>query len=441
MKNKILSVVLSGLLLVSSNIANFKANAAGGEGYEERVKQDLTRAQVIEDINFVLDVIKQNHVAATEKIPDEVLTQKEMEISKLPESLSVVEEWKIISRIASKLHTAHTWVSVPIFLWNRLPFDTEMVNKQFFCKSGELKDFQITAINGISIEDLYENFKKHFSYEIEERAQYVFFENPSTFITGYKLEASGINTSEPVEVTFKKGSETTNRKFDLVPIEESGELSEPWVYYKIDKENGVAIFTLNECTCDEEYLENLKNFFCEVRKNNIKNIVVDLRKNCGGESSVQDYFAACLKNFNHDEAKKFIADVRNGDTITFHVSCEKDKDAVSEFRKSIDLFEGNVFVLTSHGTFSSGMWFATFFSDNNWAKIVGEVPGNSPTSFGDLTQWYVLPNSKLSFQTCFKKFYRPDPTKNPDRLIPDVEVSAKYALEKVYEIIENWPTE
>lgn len=439
MKNKILSVMLSGLLLVSSDIANFKVNAAGEEECAKHIS--LTKAQVIEDIDFVLDVIKQNHVAAIEKIPDEVLTQKEIEISKLQENLSVVEEWKIISRIASKLHTAHTWVSVPIFLWNRLPFDTEMVNKQFFCKSGDLKDFQITAINGISVEDLYENFKKHFSYEIEERAQYVFFENPSTFITGCKLEASGINTSEPVEVTFKKGSEIINRKFDLISIEESGELSEPWVSYKIDKENSVATFTLNECICDEKYLENLKNFFCEVHENNIENIVVDLRKNCGGNSSVQNYFAACLKNFNYDEVKKFIADVRKGDTINLHVSYEGDKDAVNEFRKSIELFDGNVFILTSHATFSSGMQFATFFSDNNWAKIVGEVPGNSPTSFGDLTQWYTLPNSKLCFQTCFKKFYRPDPTKNPDRLIPDVEVSAKYALEKVYEIIESCSAE
>ena len=50
-------------------------------------------------------------------------------------------------------------------------------------------------------------------------------------------------------------------------------------------------------------------------------------------------------------------------------------------------------------------------------------------------QTFELPNSKLHFWTTFKRWYRIDGSKNPDRLIPDVEVPAKDAINKIYEIL------
>lgn len=89
-------------------------------------------------------------------------------------------------------------------------------------------------------------------------------------------------------------------------------------------------------------------------------------------------------------------------------------------------------------TFSSAMLFARDFSDNRLATIVGEVPGNSPTCFGSVfNQKCFTPNSKLIFKTTYKKFYRTDSTKDPNRLIPDIAVSAKESLSEVYKIIQK----
>ena len=113
-------------------------------------------------------------------------------------------------------------------------------------------------------------------------------------------------------------------------------------------------------------------------------------------------------------------------------------DEIKNLQANKNLFEGRVFILTSNLTFSSAMLFALDFSDNNLAIIVGEVPGNSPTSFGAVrSQGLETPNSKLKVRTTTKKFYRPDTTKDQDRLIPDVQVPAKDALNKVYELIEK----
>ena len=114
-----------------------------------------------------------------------------------------------------------------------------------------------------------------------------------------------------------------------------------------------------------------------------------------------------------------------------------DNTDAEQSRSKLSLFDGKVFILTSHGTFSAAMDFATIFSDNNWAQIIGEVPGNSPTSCGWCTDWETTDNGHIRFKTTYAKDYRPDKSKDGTRLIPDVQVPAKDALNKVYEIIKN----
>lgn len=398
--------------------------------------REFTKQQVIEDINYVLDVIKKHHVSAVDKIPDAVLKQKDIEINNLSEKTSIIEEYRVIRRIVSKLHDAHTMVGSFGRLNGRLPFDTEFTDGKFMCKSGEFSDYFIVSINDISIEDLYKIFKEHWSHEIDEWAYHNFFETPSKFICGRNLFLSGIDISKPIKITFQKSDEIKSKKFNLIPIESPNTMDKEWVSYEIDKKNSLGIFKLNDCTCNDEYKNKLHNFFLDVRQNNIKNIVVDVRKNYGGASRVIDCFMMYLKNLP-SEIKCFSVDIiENGKLAHYDNKRELTAEEI-EFRNSLPLYNGNIYVLTSHGTFSAGMWFAALLSDNNLAKIIGEVPGGSPTAFGDCSPDYVTPNSKISFHTTFKKFGRPNPAKNLDRVIPDFEVPAKDALNKVYEIINK----
>ena len=112
-------------------------------------------------------------------------------------------------------------------------------------------------------------------------------------------------------------------------------------------------------------------------------------------------------------------------------------------------YNGKIYILTSHATFSAAVMVAHCAKDNNLATIVGEIPGNSPTHFGNVVHVlddsgndmgrkdFETPNSKLSFRTTYMKFYRTDETKDGKRLIHDIKVPAKDALRKVYEIIKK----
>lgn len=442
MNRKLAASVLTGLSVLTAS-SNFTATTAATTSPTTTVQNEIknqdanfeiTREQAMEDINYVLKVIKDRHASSVEKLPDEVTNQAKIEIENLKDKVNVVDELRIVCRIFARLCDEHSMVYTPPCIRGRLPFDTEMRGDKLVCANGDFKDYEIVSVNDISVQDLYQNFKNNFGYEIEEFAHFVFLENP-TGLSGGTLAVAGIDVLKPLKITFRKGEITQSLDFNLGHFS-SGRSDYSWIKYEIDEQQSTGIFTLNECTLNDEYRNTVNKFFTEVKNKNLKNIVVDLRNNNGGTSRVINEFAAYIKNLP-TTIKGFRRHIRANNKLIYEDGIYKLTKEDVKWRKNLPLYDGKIYVLTSHATFSSGMWFATIFSDNHLAKIVGEVPGNSPTGFGDTTEIYTTPNAKLMFNTSFKKFYRPDETKDGKRLIPDVQVPAKDALNKVYEIIDE----
>lgn len=448
MNRKLAASVLAGLsaLTITPSIISPAVSAvttttssSQREIKNQNINIEITKEQAIEDINYALKIIKDNHVSSVEKVPDEVTNQAKIEIENLKDKVSAVDEWRAISRIFAKLHDAHTRVVPPNFLNKRLPFDTEYEHGKFICRSGDFKGYEIMAINDIPIDELYKIFQNHFSYEIEEWTEHHFFETPSNFIPEWKLALCGIDTSKSIKVSFNTNSGIESKNFEMAEIKMQNEDSEHWISYEIDEEKNIGIFKLNKCNLNAEYANMVYNFFNEIQNKQIKNIVIDLRKNYGGQTKVFRNFAVYLKSLN--EIKTGGYDKREKNTITKSerktLKIADYKPDAEQIRSKLPLFDGKVFILTSHGTFSAAMDFATIFSDNNWAQVIGEVPGNSPTSCGWCTDWKTTDNGHVRFKTTYAKDYRPDETKDGTRLIPDIKVPAKNALNKVYEIIKN----
>lgn len=441
--NKLTSGFLASLVMLSGVCVSIPNNVSAASTFLNTQESNkgtqevdfFTKLQVIEDIDYVMSTVKKIHAGCVHEIPKEVLNQRDLEIQNLSESTSIVEEWRIISRILAKFHDAHTQIFPPKILYEKyLPLTIRGEGNKFFCRSGEFKDAEIIEINGLKISDIYENFKDSFSYEIEEWPHFHFFEFPACF-TQFNLARAGVDISKPLEITFKTNDGVKIQKFEFVNAVPGVKKNVPFVSYKIDKENSAGVFTLNKCNFNSEYCNTVDKFFSEIASNNIKHIIVDLRRNTGGNSDVSNYFAKYMKNLKNIKTSK--SEIRIGDRIHIEEPIYT-QEYLKNFQAKKNLFDGKVYILTSNMTFSSAMLFARDFSDNRLATIVGEVPGNSPTCFGDISnQRYFTPNSKLIFKTTYKKFYRPDSTREPNRLIPDIAVSAKESLSKVYEIIQK----
>ena len=83
------------------------------------------------------------------------------------------------------------------------------------------------------------------------------------------------------------------------------------------------------------------------------------------------------------------------------------------------LFNGNVYVLTSIETFSSGTQLAALVKDYKLGKIIGQETGGIPTCYGDHFD-FVLPNTKTNVRVSYKWSLRPSGVDDNRGVIPDI---------------------
>lgn len=392
-------------------------------GTEDRIEPtlpletEISKEQAIKDLKYVFDTVSANHPAlltdgnAENEFNSSYVKLRRELMSK--DSVTVNELWEKSAELVCTLDDAHTIVTVS---------GTEYVNGGSEISTA-YRSGTLLSIDGISADSMKEHFKKVFPYEpqVSFYADYMF---GVALEYGSWLTLLGADVSDGVDVVIGENGET--KHFDMTdepPERKQLELCS----YKIDKENSLGVFTLNRCEMSQEYTDRLLEFFSAVRDNNIGNIAVDLRSNGGGTTEVINEF---LRYINISDYKLFGGtDIRIGGNLISY------RDEITPNKPVDNAFDGRVYVLTSQYTFSSAMDFATVIQDNGIGKVIGEIPGNMPTAYGD-KRGFQLPESKLVLSVSYKKFYRVDIDKSEEPLIPDCTVNADEALEKLVEYIK-----
>ena len=381
------------------------------------LESEISKEQAIKDLKYVFDTVSANHPAlltdgnAENKFNDSYVKLRRELMSK--DSVTITELWDKSAELVCTLDDAHTIVTV---------HGTEYVSGGDEI-SEAYESGTLVSIDGISADSMKEHFKNVFPYEpqVSFYADYMF---GVALEYGSWLTLLGADVSDGIDVVFSGNNET--KHFDMTdepPERKQLELCS----YKIDKENSLGIFTLNRCEMSQEYTDRLSEFFSVVRDNNIGNIAVDLRSNGGGTTEVINEF---LRYINISDYKLFGGtDIRIGGNLISY------RDEITPNKPVDNAFDGRVYVLTSQYTFSSAMDFATVIQDNGIGKVIGEIPGNMPTAYGD-KRGFQLPESKLVLSVSYKKFYRVDINKSEEPLIPDCTVNADEALEKLVEYIK-----
>lgn len=375
----------------------------------------ISKEQAVKDLKYVFDTVSANHPAlltdenAENKFNSSYVKLRRELMSK--DSVTITELWEKSAELVCTLDDAHTIVTVS---------GTEYVNGGNEI-SKAYNDGTLVSIDGVSADSMKEHFKKVFPCE----PQVGFY---ADYMLGVALEYGswltllGVDVSDGIDVVFGENA----KHFDMTdepPERKQLELCS----YKIDKENSLGIFTLNRCEMSQEYTDRLSDFFSAVRDNNIGNIAVDLRSNGGGTTEVINEF---LRYINISDYKLFGGtDIRIGGNLISY------RDEITPNKHVENAFDGKVYVLTSQYTFSSAMDFAMVIQDNGIGKVIGEMPGNMPTAYGDKLS-FQLSESKLVLSVSYKKFYRVDINKSIEPLIPDYTVEADKALEKLVEYIK-----
>lgn len=393
-----LSLILTAVLIFA--FSNSQKPLVASRPYDNV----LTLRQAEEDLDFMYNCVKDNHPcyldgSGLDKIFEQAYNEAKI---KLSDGMTVTELWAVGAEMYCSLQDGHTIMTYNV---TRSLEDPE-----------RLSGGTVVSVDGVPTEELLSRFKRYFPYEPQ-----VEFYAESTLGTAIQLESwltlMGIDTSDGVIIGLETENGVEEINFSLVFPKgtASTDSSEPYFSYSVDEKSAMGIFTLDECIVSDEYKAALESFFKEVSEKRADAVVVDLRNNGGGNSLVINEF---MKFIDVESYYTFGGvDVRKGNVIIGN------KPELTKNKKNDYAFSGKLYALTSNNTFSSAMDFAVVISDNGIGKIVGEIPGNMPTCYGDKLT-FQAPNSGLLCSVSYKKFYRVDRSKDDIPLIPDIEADA-----------------
>lgn len=395
---------------------------------------ELTYDEAKADLDEAMKYLNNVHPMFINGLTDDVLKTYSQAVSHLQEdeNISINDLCKEIEIIFSNLGDGHTYVGTYYSDYHYLKY----------IYGHNLAGDKLVAVNGNSLEEIFEENRHLFSYETEAYGMgYI----DMYLQTIEDLDYLGYDVKDGITYTYLNIDGNTFDEIyyaeDFLTNEEYWNYNDPdnprnnesgnedeFVKYEIMEAENLAVLTLYSCKYNKEYKECLAEMFQKVKESGIDNVCVDLRENGGGSSLVADEFIHYL---DVDSYQTWGQDWRLG---VFMLSSKGSTNVNPQYKDL--LFSGNVYVLTSTDTFSSAMDFAMLISDNDLGTIVGEPSGNKPRSYGDIAV-FKLRNSGLVMQVSTKKWYRVDEENADDFIEPDLECKSEEALQVLLDYLSK----
>jgi hypothetical protein len=423
------------VVLISCSVSNYNAD------------KKYPKEKLQEDYSLLRNILEKKHPAlywyTSKDSMDYYFDQGYHNIS---DSMTELQfGWKVLAPLTNKIHCGHTsfnmskgWnkfirnkriPSFPLYLkaWNdTLVVTANMNRRDSVIKKGML----ITSINGIKNRDL---LKKMFGYLVqdgyEDNVNYIRLSTSFPFfhrnVFGiYKNYAVGYIDSSGQEkktiVPLFGVSEDTLKKIKNFPAVKRKQLSRKEKLENIRSlktSGGISVMTVNSFAGGYQLKGFFRRSFRYIKENNIRNLIIDIRANGGGDISNYVALTRYIRNtpFKVADTAAAISGgfgpytkyIRSGffNNIGMLLLTRKRKDGRYHFgyweRHSVKPenrfhFPGNAYVLTNGLTFSASSLFCNAVKGQDNVTLVGENTGggwhgNSGIMIPDIT----LPNTKL----------------------------------------------
>jgi hypothetical protein len=372
--------------------------------------------------------------------------------SKIKDNISSLDFYRIVAPIVAFTDEGHSHINMSDELKTYftaygkfMPIFVKILNEKIYVINDldKIKGFQITKINGKSIDNIlatllsiepadgYNKTSKYRWIETKFSKYYSFFIEQSET---YELELINPRTNEKIVyntngVSNKEFEKQYSKLTTSIPNYEYKEVST----FKIDKNHSTATLTINSFN-SSKYKDEVTGFenlleksFISISELNIKNLIIDIRKNEGGDQGMEDILLSYLiekeyTKYKYVEIPAFTfsflkyTDYKNEDDILMK-ELKKDFYQINDGR-FLDIegrffaekpkpnnFKGNVYILVGGLTFSGGSEFASLAKNYTNAKYIGEEVGggfygNTSGKFLKLT----LPNTELMVRIPLHKF-------------------------------------
>lgn len=414
----------------------------------------FTKEQLNIDLDFIKDKIINVHANPFTEISRQEFDKKVSDIrNSLKDGLTQKDFYYLTKPLIVTLNDEHSGMGdfcVTDSIKNNikvLPLKFIYENKKMIL-SEDYSDNKLTigdevlSLNNIPITEVLENCAKTIPGAKEERIPMVvdrFWITISKFcyfITDdYNLKfKSGkqiVVKSLPIEELGKRNKERNSKKQQ----EEYKALD----YQKLKKVGYLTVNSFSDRLYPPDiWKKKFDSIFVQIKKDNVKKLVIDVSNNGGGNSALGDllityfsdkpyktYQGTWKKSQEYSDFLKIIGKnypnyekIKNGESLPII------SHTITPTKNPLK-FNGKTYVIVGKNTFSSAMMFAVTILDNELAIVVGETPDRGhPNHFGELIK-FTTPSTNLDFLFGVKEWIRPAGKVEPNKLIPQKTIELK----------------
>ena len=421
----------------------------------------ISREQMIQDIDILFSTIEEVHPDMYSIYPKQQLDKDiERVKSQLEPSGDILYFYKQVAPLVVKLGDGHTDVYPPYYRPDIMetitffPFNVKVTypDKEILVQEDYTQTIpigaQITSINNRQKNDI---IREMMNYASGEKKFYRVYRVENLFVLlmpilyrdnvfdieyvfnqkKHSVQVNGISFKEISEKLSQQNNPMSRNKYTFSTL----------------PDKNIGIIEFNQFNDMDRFKVFLDSTFQVLQKENIENLIIDLRKNGGGNSGLGDELFQYVSHVPFRQYGKMIvkySDIQKQHDKTFYnveytnpngIEINNVNAELIELRENPLRYKGNVFVLISHRTFSAATDFAWAFQYFKMGTVVGEETGGMVVSFGNLIRQN-LPNSGILYSISYKKFYNYGTTDdNLHGVIPDYHIEAEKALDFTIDLI------
>ena len=370
----------------------------GKKSFEDTAARRLPAEGLIDDLNFLLEKLKENHPQLSHYTSESTFEQSFKSVQdQIIADLTIEEFYKIAAPLMEQVGCSHTGMKLPEkyqqVVFNQgdfLPVNLVCIDNRAYylsdftgVESDVLAGTEILRINDVPISDI---IGQIFSMIPSEGGCVTtkYNEINHNFHKYFYLS----DHSDTFEVEFQTGDGIKRHSYQSCGF---GAVSEarasggalPDVHFSVDRTNDVGFVTIPSFAIRdmEGYMHTLDSLFQELHTLKTGHLVIDLRDNQGGHP----IFAAQL--FSYLTPNEFTYFKRNPEAEAF-------EPLYNPMQPDQRSYDGNLIVLVNGGCLSTTGHLISLLKYHTEAIFIGEEPG-STFSCNDFSIQFTLPNTGM----------------------------------------------
>ena len=417
-------------------------------------QKKLSNKEVNEDLDYLRKSLEEAHYNLYAYITKEAFNQnfEKVKSSITKDSLSILETTSLFQSVISKANNGHTEIWFPGSSYGEYAYaggtlfplelafeDHKVLVRKNLSGNTEIEiGSELLSINNQPIDKILDRIYPLVS------AERLYFKHAKIELFSFpRLYWQVFGEVNDFEVQIRQNGQIQEFKLNSVSVIEGFEMKRNEIFSDIRElkflDQAAYLKPGNFGGVKMKYERFIDSAFVEINKNNLPNLIIDLRNNLGGNDSYSDFLVSYIANQPFRWCSEFT--LKTSTILKNHV--KENYDITNPFWKSVldhedgsiypydfgtynpqpedKRYTGNIYVLVNRQSHSQSAVTASQIQDYKFATVVGEETGDFPSLYASQYS-YNLPNSGIEVKISKGYIVRVNGSKKAEGVIPDIYI-------------------